>query len=107
MAQRFKIRATINGEGVWVCPDCGHHQRLHLAPKSRWRIRCTHADCRSVFKVGLVFHRQGRGQGRTERPPDTILGESIAESRLSPVPYRKGRPVHRVEEETPGLTRAN
>ncbi len=60
-----------------------------------------------MFRVGLVFHRLGKGQGRTGRPPDTVIGESIPESKLAPVPYRKGRPVHRVEEETPGLTRAN
>ena len=108
--QRFKLRATIIGSGVWVCPDCGHHQRLHLTPKARWRVHCTNKDCQHIFRVGLVFHRQKQGERDTGHPPDTIIGESIPESELAPEPYKQRDPVHKVgmevgaeEPKPPGL----
>ena len=99
--QRFKIRAQVTGRGLWTCPFCGHAHSLYLSPKSRWRVECGRRDCGSVFRVGLVFYRQGNGQGRTGRPPDTIMGVSIPESELAPEPDKRGAPVHRMVEETP------
>lgn len=96
--QRFKLRATIIGEGVWVCPDCGHTQKLKISPKFRWRVRCTNRECSHNFRVGLVFHRQ-RQRDHVRRPHDTIIGESIPESILSPEPYQVRDPVHRVVDE--------
>ncbi len=97
--QRFKIRAAINGTGVWVCPDCGYQQRLHLSPKTRWRVQCTHEDCQHVFRVGLVFYRPLVGERDTRRPPDTLVAETIPESLLAPAPYRSGFPVHQLRRE--------
>ena len=37
--------------------------------------------------------------GPSSRPPDTVIGESIPESRLAPKPYRRGDPVHEVRTE--------
>ncbi len=94
--QHFKIRARVIGKGVWTCADCGHQNTLILSPKSRWRVQCTYKQCEAVFRVGLVFHRQGPGQGPTGRPPDTVIAESIPESILAPQPYRSGLPVHQL-----------
>ena len=96
--QRFKIRANIVGSGMWSCPDCGYIQKLRLTPGSRWRVKCTHESCGHVFRVGLIFHRQKQGEGKTGHPPDTVIGESMPESRLAPEAYSQGKPVHRVEE---------
>jgi hypothetical protein len=98
--QRFKIRATITGRGIWTCPDCGHQSALVIAPKSRWRVQCKKGTCQHVFRIGMIFYRLGPGQGRTGRPPDTLLPESIPESRLAPRPYRAMMPVHMMEEAT-------
>lgn len=99
--QQFEIRAAVVGQGLWSCPDCGYTHKLYLTPKTRWRVKCTQDDCGSVFRVGLIFHRQGNGQGRTERPPDTIMGVGIPESKLAPEPYKRRDPVHRVGEDPP------
>jgi len=101
--QQFAIRARVVGKGIWTCPDCGHQNALVLSPRSKWRVKCTYLHCHSVFRVGLVFYRQLRGQRYSGRPTDTIIGESIPESILAPDPYRKFEPVHQVrEEETVG-----
>jgi len=107
MAQRFKIRATVTGRGIWSCPDCGHQSPLVIAPKSRWRIQCGERTCQHVFRVGLTFYRQKAGQGSTGRPPDVVVAESIPESILAPQPYRSGLPVHQLrgEKETLGVRR--
>ncbi len=55
-----------------------------------------------MFRVGLVFHRLGPGQGPTGRPPDTVMGVGIPESELAPKPYKRGAPVHKVGEATLG-----
>ncbi len=96
--QRFEIRACIIGSGLWGCPDCGHSHKLYLTPKARWRVKCKTKGCGSVFRLGLIFYRLGNGQGRTGRPPDTVIGSSIPESFLAPEPYKRGAPVHKVGE---------
>ncbi len=52
--------------------------------------------------MGLTFYRQKVGENDRGRPPDTVIGESMPESRLAPEAYSQGQPVHRVEGEEVG-----